>query len=544
MYKKSKKRKTITAIVVVIVLAAMVVTTILASLGTASASEKDDVIADRIYIGDVSVGGMTVSEAEDAVQEYISGLADKKVTLKVQDKKIKVKAEDLGLTWSNTEVAEEAGRYGKSGNLIARYKASKDLEHENKVFTLSLAADEGKLTSVLEERAEDLNREAVDFGLKREDGEFQITGGKDGIEVNVQKSVDAVNEYLAQGWQDKPSIEIVADITKPQGSEEQLKKVKDVLGSYSTNYATSAWGRKQNIANGSSLINGSVIYPGEEFSVYETVSPMDKAHGYELAGAYENGTTVEAYGGGICQVSTTLYNAVIRAELEITERSGHSMLVSYVDPSADAAIAGSYKDLKFKNNLSTPIYIEGYADGSTLTFKIYGEETRPANREVSFISETLSTTQPTVQFKATGAEVGTVTKTQSSHTGKTARLWKVVTVDGVEESREIFNKTSYKMSPTIYEVGTSSSNKEAVAAMKEAIKSQDEATIKAAAAKWNAEALKKEEEKKKAEEEKKKKEEAEKKKKEEAKKNYASSQTTTGEQSAETPETSQETAEE
>ena len=120
MYKKSKKRKTLTAIVVVIVLAAMVVTTILASLGTASASEKDDVIADRIYIGDVSVGGMTVSEAEDAVQEYISGLADKKVTLKVQDKKIKVKAEDLGLTWSNTEVAEEAGRYGKSGNLIAR----------------------------------------------------------------------------------------------------------------------------------------------------------------------------------------------------------------------------------------------------------------------------------------------------------------------------------------------------------------------------------------------------------------------------------------
>ena len=235
---------------------------------------------------------------------------------------------------------------------------------------------------------------------------------------------------------------------------------------------------------------------------------------------------------------------MIRAELEITERSGHSMLVSYVDPSADAAIAGSYKDLKFKNNLSSPIYIEGYADGSTLTFKIYGEETRPANREVSFISETLSTTQPTVQFKATGAEVGTVSKVQSSHTGKTARLWKVVTVDGVEESREIFNKTSYKMSPTIYEVGTSSSNKEAVAAMKEAIKSQDEATIKAAAAKWNAEALKKEEEKKKAEEEKKKKEEAEKKKKEEAKKNNASSQTTTGEQSAETPETPQETAEE
>lgn len=168
----------------------------------------------------------------------------------------------------------------------------------------------------------------------------------------------------------------------------------------------------------------------------------------------------------------------------MTERSGHSMLVNYVDPSADAAIAGEYKDFKFKNSTDAPIYIESYANGTTISFTIYGQETRPANRSISFVSETLSTTDPGVKFQESSDAVGTISKTQSSHVGKSARLWKVVTVDGVEESREVFNKTTYKASPTIYAVGVSSENPEAVSAMKAAIATQDEGTIRAAAAQW------------------------------------------------------------
>lgn len=83
----------------------------------------------------------------------------------------------------------------------------------------------------------------------------------------------------------------------------------------------------------------------------------------------------------MCQVATTLYNAVIRAELDIVQRYNHSMIVSYVKPSDDAAIAGTYKDLKFKNNLDNPVYIEGYCSGGVITFNVYGVETRPANRK-------------------------------------------------------------------------------------------------------------------------------------------------------------------
>ena len=489
---------------------AAVVAAIVAGAGMVDAkAEKNDdtTILDRIYVGKVSVGGMTKSEAEEAVEEYVDRLGGELITLKVEDREIEVNADDLGLKWENTDVVDEAAGFGKAGNLIARYKAEKDLEHEDKVFDLNFAIDEKLTAGVLELRADDLDREPVDFGLKRENGEFQIIEGENGIAVNIEESIAAINEYFAAGWSEDASIELVADITEPKGSAEELSKVKDKLGSYSTNYASSASGRKKNLSVGSSKINGSLIYPGEVFSVHNAVAPLDASNGYELAGAYENGTTVESYGGGICQVSTTLYNAVIRAELEIVERSGHSMLVAYVDPSADAAIAGTYKDLKFKNNLDSPVYIEGYADGATIGFAIYGEETRPANREISFVSETVSTTEPTTKFVASDASIGTISQTQSSHTGKVARLWKIVTVDGVEQSREVFNNTTYSMSPTIYEVGTSSSNKEAVSAIKKAISSQDEGKIRAAAAKWNDKALKEEEKKKKQEEDKKKQEE-------------------------------------
>ena len=119
--------------------------------------------------------------------------------------------------------------------------------------------------------------------------------------------------------------------------------------------------------------------------------PYTKENGFAEAGAYQNGKVIQSMGGGICQVSSTLYNAVILAELGVEQRQPHSMLVDYVQPSMDAAIAGDYKDMKLKNTTETPIYIEGYVSGGYVTFTIYGKETRPENRTIKFVSETLST---------------------------------------------------------------------------------------------------------------------------------------------------------
>lgn len=484
--------------------AAIAVFASVAVVSAKSDSGADNTIADRVYIGEIHVGGMTQEEATEAVSEYVDSLEDKEITLKAGDRSITATAEELGLEWSDTDVAQIALDYGKTGNLIARYKANKDLEHEDKVFPVILKANEEKTTAFLEEETEDLEQKAQDYGLKRENGAFTVVAGKSGTAVDVENSIKAINEAFSDGWKDNMVVELATKEEKPKGSQEELAKVKDVLGTFHTSFSSSTAGRVTNIENACGKINGTVLYPGEEFSVYEAISPMDAENGYALAGSYENGTTVQSYGGGVCQVSTTLYNAVIRAELEITERYAHSMIVSYVDPSRDAAIAGTYKDLKFKNNTDAPIYIEGYTSGRTLYFTIYGQETRDPGREVSFESETTGITQPKTEIRATSAKIGSITKVQSSHTGRTARLWKVVTVNGVEQSREVFNNSTYSASPTIYEVGTASSNKEAVAAMKEAIATGNIDTVRAAASKWaNTD---KEEEKQKQDEENKKEE--------------------------------------
>lgn len=450
-------------------------------------TKETDTIPERVYVGEISVGGMTQKEATDAVESYIAGLKDTKITLQAGDNKLEAAAEDLGITWKNPEILEEAVQLGKSGNLISRYKAMKDLEKEDKVYQIAYSIDKEKTVKLLEDNEEVLNTKTVDAGLERANGSFNVIPGSQGVTVNVEETISAMEHYFALNWNGKDAlVEVTADIVEPKGTEEELAKVKDLLGSFHTSYSTSGAGRSQNVTNGTSKINGSVVYPGEEFSVYAAVSPFEAANGYELAGSYENGTTVETYGGGICQVSTTLYNAVIRAELEVTERSNHSMTVSYVQLSEDAAIAGTYKDLKFKNNTNAPIYIEGYTAGKVVYFNIFGQESRESGREVTFVSETLSTTEAGVQYKAAPDQpIGYIQTEQSPHVGYTAQLWKVVKINGVEQSRDIFNKSTYKASPKIILVGTASGNGNAVAALNAAIGTQDDGTIRAAAAQWN-----------------------------------------------------------
>lgn len=446
-------------------------------------AKQGDKILDNIYIGDVAVGGMSGEEAKQAVENYVDEIQNTRFTLTVNDKSMTATAKQLGVDWENTGVVEEAVMIGKSGSLITRYKDKKDLEHEPKKLEITFGTKEEDIEKYLSANADKVNQEAVDGGLVRENGSFKITGGDEGIAVNVTKSAKAIADYIANEWDAKEaSIALSADVVQPRGSKEQLSKVKDVLGTFSTDYSSSSSGRAMNVSNGCSRINGALLYPGDVFSVYEAVSPFDAEHGYALAGSYENGTVVETYGGGICQVSTTLYNAVIRAELKINERYAHSMIVNYVKPSMDAAIAGTVKDLKFENNTEAPIYIEGVTGGGVITFTIYGEETRSPKREVIFESEIVSENNPPVQIQGSSSyNVGYVSVQQSAHVGKVARLWKIVKEDGVEKSREEFNNSNYRASPKIIVVGTNTASDEARAYIQNAIASQNEGAIYAAA---------------------------------------------------------------
>ena len=169
-------------------------------------SEK---ISDRIYIGEVNVGGMTAEEASLAVVEYVEGLKDEKVTLKAGDNTVTATVEELGLVWSDETVAEDAVNLGKTGNLIARYKVNKDLEHEDKVLPVTLEADDEKTKAFLKEHRKDLDQEPKDYGLIRKDGAFEVVDGEDGVVLNMDKSIEAIDVFFAEGWK-KDAVHFIA----------------------------------------------------------------------------------------------------------------------------------------------------------------------------------------------------------------------------------------------------------------------------------------------------------------------------------------------
>lgn len=444
-------------------------------------------IENGIYIGKVNVSGMSTLDAEAAVNEYVNTLSNANITLDgMNNNKLTVTAGELGLAWNNKEVVDEAGAVGKSGNIIQRYKALKDLEHENLVLPLEITVDQEKITSILENDCAAFNVDPVDATLTRENGAFVVSEGQTGVVIDITSSASAITEAItSEEWDGSDTdIQLVAEVAQPRGTTEELSMVKDVLGTFTTSYSTSGSNRSGNVANGCRLINGTLLYPGDTFSTYSTVSPFSEENGYFLAGSYLNGMVVESLGGGICQVSTTLYNAVIRAELEVTQRQNHSMIVTYVDPSCDAAISGTEKDFKFVNNLEHPIYIEGYTTSDKhITFTVYGVETRPSNRKVSFVSETISKTVPEGEkiIADPSSPVGHV-DVQSAHIGYVAQLWKVVTVDGVEESREVFNKSTYTPAPRTATVGTATADPNVAAAINAAIASGSIDSCRAVAA--------------------------------------------------------------
>ena len=145
--------------------------------------------------------------------------------------------------------------------------------------------------------------------------------------------------------------------------------VEKVLGAYSTNYNPNV-DRTTNLKVACSRINGVVVQPGGSFSFSRTILPRNSRNGYVKANVIVNKEYVEGYGGGICQVSSTLYNAMLAAGLPATERHSHSLDVSYVPRGMDATIAGTYKDLKFKNVFDKPIQIKAVMDDTTGTMTI------------------------------------------------------------------------------------------------------------------------------------------------------------------------------
>ena len=214
---------------------------------------------------------------------------------------------------------------------------------------------------------------------------FTYSEGREGILCDSRALLRDISRSL------NGSFERVTLRTRPVpfgGSMEEVRRVTARLASFATLFDSSNRPRSFNIALACGKINGISILPGETFSFNDTVGPRTAENGFKTAKIISGGKFVEGVGGGVCQVSTTLYNAVVLSGLKIVEFHPHSLKVSYVEPSRDAMVSGTYFDLKFKNTRKTPVYVRANADNGRIVCTIYGEDDSVKR---TFLSRTVAT---------------------------------------------------------------------------------------------------------------------------------------------------------
>ncbi|MBR0104510.1 MAG: VanW family protein [Firmicutes bacterium] len=416
---------------------------------TKSETKMEDALAgDTIYKGitieGADVSGMTEEECVSFLKEkFASKETEPMFTAAYNDKSWNVTPEFLGTTYDYEGAAKEAYEYARTGSTEENYKAVKALEENPVDFELQLMTENGGIESTVERIAGVIDVPAVDASIQRTDSGINITQDSDGYAVNQEATVKDIKDMIASGFSGIYVINTVK--TEPAVRKADLDGNFKVLGSYYTSYSNGDWGRNENMRIASANINGSVVQPGEIFSSYKAMGDQTLANGYQYAGVIENGVLTSGVGGGVCQVSTTLYNAVIRAELEVVERRNHSLKIGYVPAGMDAAIAGTYTDFKFKNNTKYPVYVEMYTANNKVYANIYGYETRPANRTIDFESVYVSSVAKPAEKITYDPDLPegqrVVTKTGSA--GSVIDVYKLVYINGNLESREYFNRSTY-----------------------------------------------------------------------------------------------------
>lgn len=280
---------------------------------------------------------------------------------------------------------------------------------------------------------------------------FKIYKEEDGVDFAI--SVDEAKEKINS--EDKTEYRIPLKLTPAK------KTINDIgteafpykISEFPTRYDATNTNRSQNLSIATNKINGTVLMPGETFSFNQVVGKRTIDAGYKDAKIYENGKVVDGLAGGICQVSSTLYNAVLLANLEIVERTNHSFTTSYVKAGRDATVVYGVKDFQFKNNRNYPIKIEGSVGSGILTFKIHGikEETE---YEVKIVPNTTSTIPYTTQtITDTSLQPGETVVEQSGHAGCKVTTYKQLWLNGTMVSNELLSNDTYNAMQTIIRVG-------------------------------------------------------------------------------------------
>ncbi|MGI6554156.1 MAG: VanW family protein [Bacillota bacterium] len=364
-------------------------------------NDEKRIIKGKIYINDILVGGMEIDRARKVIQENFIMFPDEQVQVCYGNQKWQFSFSELGIKADIEGAVREAQQFGKKGPVFQRIEERWIAATKGKKITVPIIIENEKSMSILKPVAVAVEKKALNAKYIYHNQKVEIIPHTNGRQLNMEETINrllAAAKKASLGSKGM-SISLPVEEIHPQVTSEQLKNKSITItnGAYTTYFNTGQTSRSKNIALAVKFLDGTVVPPGATFSFNEAVGPRTKGTGFEEALIIVDKEFVPGLGGGVCQVSSTLYNAVLRAGLKIKERSRHSRVINYVPVGLDAAVSYGFTDFKFINNSDSYVVVCAEVYGGNLEVRILSEKEKEYTIEIKSMIE--DTVQPRTETR-------------------------------------------------------------------------------------------------------------------------------------------------
>lgn len=404
----------------------------------------------------IVLSGLSPALAEEKLAAYCQkNVSGQVLSLTYNDRCWRVAAADIDLQADPAATAAAAYAIGRSGNIAVNLWQSLDAAWRGRSVELAVSYDEGKLQNSLQQIASSVNEPSVNARCEvKAGGKIERISGKIGKRL-ASDAFAAVLRTQLLALNLPQSLALPVEESAPAISDKDLLAIDSMLSSYATHFNSGNFNRTQNIRIGAESIKGSLVQPEQILSFNATVGHRVAAAGYKEAPVIIDGETVPGIGGGICQVSSTLYNAVLLANLKSVERNVHFYPSSYVPIGFDATVADDLLDFKFQNTGKHNLYILTEVSGDTLTVYILGSKSDRPAYDISLDSVTDKIIPPETIIKYSHALPQGVRRIESNGSnGYIVSAYRRQLQNGQEISRELLHRDEYSAQDKIILVGT------------------------------------------------------------------------------------------
>lgn len=334
-----------------------------------------NVIAKNIFIEGIDVSNLTKEEAINYVNENVI-LGE--LQLNYNGETNVISPDEIDLKYNTIEVVDEAYHYTKTDSYFENVKRFFDLNKNSKNLEIKSLYNENKLSEKIQNISDSINVDMKNAKVYISDsGNISVSSATIGKELDIASTKESIYDAIKN--KDYKSIDLKVNIKEPKISTEAVKSVNTLLAEFSTKFSTKDSNRVTNVVLSAKATSDVLLMPGEEFSYNNLTGKRTTSNGYKDAPVIINGKLEQDVGGGVCQVSSTLFNSVLYSGLDVTSRRNHSLKSSYVSIGRDAMVSDGGSDFRFKNPYSHPVYIKNTVSNGVITSKIYGNTSDKKN---------------------------------------------------------------------------------------------------------------------------------------------------------------------